>query len=87
MYKVTWDKKAEKDLSRIDISTAKKIYDQVNRELTINPYILGKELKGHFKGARSYRIGDYRVIYEVDYDIITVQIIKVAHRKEVYIRI
>jgi mRNA interferase RelE/StbE len=87
MYKVIWDRKAAKDLSKIDISTAKRIYSQVNIELSINPLVVGKELKGHFKGARSYRIGDYRVIYAVDCEIVTVEVIKVAHRKEVYIRI
>ena len=87
MYTVKWDKKAEKDLGRIDIATANKILTLVNRELCVNPDVLGKELKGHFKGARSYRIGDYRVIYEIEYDIVTVRVIKVAHRKDVYERL
>jgi len=48
-----------------------------------NPY-QGKPLKGEFKGCWSYRLGDYRIIYEIRKAEIVVIVLSVAHRREVY---
>ena len=45
---------------------------------------LGKKLTGQFKGFLRYRYGDYRVIYQVYNKDVTVVIIKVGHRSDVY---
>ena len=45
---------------------------------------LGKQLKGELKDYRSYRVGDYRVVYYVRQRVIQVEIIRIAHRREVY---
>jgi len=42
----------------------------------------GKPLAGDFKGLRSYRCGDYRVIYSMMPGGILV--LRIAHRREVY---
>jgi mRNA interferase RelE/StbE len=52
-------------------------------QISVNPYI-GKALSGEFEGAFSYRVGDYRIIYQVVEDQLLVLIIRVGHRKEVY---
>jgi mRNA interferase RelE/StbE len=46
--------------------------------------MLGKTLKGELKDYRSYRIGDYRIIYFIRHQKIQIEIIRVAHRREVY---
>lgn len=44
----------------------------------------GKTLVGNLKGFWSYRVGDYRIIYEIKHKEILVYVEKIAHRKESY---
>jgi mRNA interferase RelE/StbE len=43
-----------------------------------------KALKGKLKGYYRYRVGDYRIIDEIDQKIIQVIVIKIAHRSSIY---
>jgi len=52
-------------------------------KLAETPHV-GKPLKGEFKAYRSYRVGDYRVVYYIRHTAIQIEIIRVAHRREVY---
>ena len=69
-------------------SLAKGIRDRIRREierkLAVNPVEYGKPLQYSLKGCRRLRVGDYRVIYQIDGD--SVLIVKIGHRKEVYER-
>jgi mRNA interferase RelE/StbE len=82
-YRVEFTRSAEKDLRRIDKSRVPTIYDEIER-LAADPRPHGvKKLAG---ADRTYRIrvGDYRVVYEIeDYELL-VLVIRVAHRKDVY---
>ena len=44
----------------------------------------GKQLKGELKGAWSYRVGSYRVVYRIYRDKLLVIVIDISHRREVY---
>jgi mRNA interferase RelE/StbE len=43
-----------------------------------------KRLKGDWAGYLRYRVGDWRVIYRVDDDTHRVDVLVIAHRREVY---
>lgn len=43
-----------------------------------------KALKGKHKGKFRKRVGDYRIVYLKEGDLLIITIIRVAHRKEVY---
>jgi len=45
---------------------------------------LGKQLKAELADYRSFRVGDYRVVYFVRKRQVKVEIIRVAHRREAY---
>ena len=45
---------------------------------------LGKQLKAELSDYRSFRVGDYRVVYFIRKNIVQVEIIRIAHRKEAY---
>jgi len=45
---------------------------------------VGKLLKGDFSGLRRIRVGDYRIIYEINETKIVVLVLRVAQRKEAY---
>lgn len=82
-YKIEWDKRAYRDLKRIDVSNAVSILNDLNK-LYENPRQAGKSLKGEFKNKFRLRVGDYRVIYSVNDQENSVLIIAVGHRKDIY---
>ncbi|MBW2262795.1 MAG: type II toxin-antitoxin system RelE/ParE family toxin [Deltaproteobacteria bacterium] len=45
---------------------------------------LGTLLKGQLTGLRRLRVGCYRVIYEVQDDVLVVLVLRVGHRRDVY---
>jgi len=48
-----------------------------------DPFI-GKALKADLEGLYSYRVGDYRIIYDIVRRSLIVQVLKVMHRREAY---
>ncbi len=56
---------------------------QAIAKLATDPH-LGKCLKGELSDYWSYRVGDYRVIYFIRQKFVQIEIIRVAHRREVY---
>ena len=82
MLKVEWTKDAIEDLQRLDKPIAKRILKKISwfsqHFDNITPEPLSAELAGTFK----LRVGDWRVVYTVEPDVIVIQAI--GHRKEVY---
>ena len=83
IYKIVLDKKVIKDLKKIDKTWQKKIIQTIETTLTTEPYS-GKKLVGNLSDYFRVRVGDYRVIYEIFDEIVTVEIIKIKHRKNIY---
>ena len=53
------------------------------RNIKKNPY-RAKKLKGEYDGLYSYRVGSYRIVYEIDKKKASVTIIDVEDRKDIY---
>lgn len=49
-----------------------------------DPRCSGKALKGNRKGFWRYRVGDYRVICLLQDEIVTVMVLEVGNRRELY---
>lgn len=82
-FKVSLKKSVEKDLRRIDKSMIPRIIQSV-QSLAEDPFpVNSRKLVGSQKTYR-LRVGDYRVVYQVDGDLMEVEIQTIAHRKEVY---
>jgi len=73
--------KAAKALKRIEESIGLRIVERL-RELRDRPERVGKRLK--YSDFWSLRVGDYRVIYEVDRGKDQVVVLFIGHRKKVY---
>ena len=79
--KIEIQESARKELKKIDKSDAKKILLQI-KNLENYPELSNiKRLKNHYPPLR-YRIGDYRVLFEIVDDVIIV--VHIKHRKEAY---
>jgi len=82
MYRVLIERYAQKQIMKLD----KKIIPVIKAsiaDLAENPRPYGyKKLKG--EDAYRIRVGDYRVIYEINDSTIIVTVISVGHRKNIY---
>ncbi len=82
-YSIEYDPKAVKELKKLDKPILKNIL-QKTEEYAKNPNSTKiKKLKTPFDGAYRLRVGDYRVIFYQEDELILIS--KVAHRKQVYL--
>jgi mRNA interferase RelE/StbE len=83
VYEVHLERAAENDLKRLPTTTFHRIIAQI-RILAENPRPSGcRKLTGS-KNDWRIRVGDYRVLYEIDEKAKAVRIMRVRHRREVY---
>ena len=81
-YAIKVKASAAKALARIKEADRKRITDAIDR-LAEEPHA-GSVLKGEFAGLRRIRVGDYRVIYEVDEGVLLVLVVRIANRQEAF---
>lgn len=81
-YKVFIKKSAAKELEDIPKSDLKKIVEKI-QALAENPRPAGCE---KLSAQERYRIrqGNYRIVYSIEDEVLTVWVVKVGHRREVY---
>lgn len=85
MYEVLLHPDAQKVYLNADKALAKKIarcLQQLEQTPLSHPNI--KALKGDYTGYYRYRIGDYRVIYSIDDELMQVFVVAIAHRSDAY---
>jgi mRNA interferase RelE/StbE len=83
LYKVEINKKVrKKDLLSIAPKDVRRIIERIQK-LAYDPYPVDAV---RLKGRDEWRIrqGDYRILYIVEENIVTVFIVKIGHRREVY---
>jgi len=71
------------DWPRINPGDRNRIRRAIEQRLTSEPSYYGEPLRHHLKGFWKLRVGDYRVIYRIEGS--QVWIIRIGHRKEVYL--
>ena len=81
-YKVLISQSAHKEIKKIQPKDSKRIY-LVLTKLAENPFI-GKKLDGKLKEQYSVRVWPYRILYEIESKKVTVLILRVKHRKDIY---
>jgi len=82
-YEVLLSKAARRQLSTLPVFIHNKIIEDISA-LSSSPRPAGcKKLKG-YKNAWRIRVGDYRVIYEIEDKILRILVIAIGHRKDIY---
>ena len=76
---------AQADIRRLDPALQTRILNKLewmgqNAQLLRHQALQGKEWTGCFK----YRVGDYRILYQIDWSAEKLVVLKVGHRREVY---
>mgnify|MGYP002780597855 CR=1 FL=1 len=76
----------EKDLRKIGKAEAKRIIATLENRIAKldDPRQLGAALGGELSGLWRWRIGDYRVVARIEDERVTILVVRVGHRREVY---
>jgi mRNA interferase RelE/StbE len=82
-YEVLWKKSAERDLRNIDKHQIPRIIKAVE-SLSKNPFPSKYRKLRDTERIYRIRIGEYRLIYEVDTDEKVITIYHIRHRKDAY---
>ena len=82
MYTIIYENAALKQLDKLPQNIANRIRAKIN-EFEENPRPHGCLKLTGFEAYR-IRIGDYRVIYNIEDSILTITVIKISHRRDVY---
>ena len=78
-YAIRIKESAARELQRIERSDRERLIAAIDR-LAENPFA-GSALKGELRGLRRIRVGDYRLIYEVQEHDLVVLVLRAAHRR------
>ncbi|RLG19542.1 type II toxin-antitoxin system mRNA interferase toxin, RelE/StbE family [Candidatus Micrarchaeota archaeon] len=82
MVKIEWAEEAVRDLEKLDRQVAERILRKLEWFSKNFERIVPEPLGGEFKGTYKLRVGDWRVIYTVEGDIMVIQ--GIGHRREIY---
>ncbi|WP_161879341.1 type II toxin-antitoxin system RelE family toxin [Alkalibacterium sp. MB6] len=85
-YQVEFEKGAQKVLKKMDKNQALLIMAWIQKNLVncTNPRQHGKGLTANRSGEWRYRIGEYRLIADINDETITILVLEIGHRKDVY---
>ena len=86
MWRVEFDSDAARDLRKLGAVAQGSILRYLRQRIATaeNPRRFGKPLTGDLKGLWRYRVGDYRIVAEIEDDRFVVLIVILGHRREVY---
>lgn len=81
MYQLVFEKRALDELNKLDKKIKERIWDKL-QACKINPFHFLEHLE-EIKGFK-LRVGDYRIIIDINILTKTISILKIGHRKNVY---
>ena len=85
-YHVVFSDQALKDLKKLDKHTSMMILGWIRKNLEgcSDPRQKGKGLTANRSGQWRYRIGDFRLLTEIQEDKIVILVLNVGHRRDIY---
>lgn len=85
-WTIEYTSTAKRQLHKFDKQTARRIVEFMGKRVAglENPRSVGKALTGLFGGFWCYRVGDCRVICDIQDDILRVLVVRVGNRREIY---
>ncbi len=85
-WRIEITRSAEKQIQKLNRTAQEAIIRFLRERVQTadNPRQLGKSLHGDRGGLWRYRVGDYRLVCDIQDEWITVLVVRVGHRKDVY---
>jgi mRNA interferase RelE/StbE len=86
-WRIEYDAGAQKDLSKLDKHIARRIVGFLGQRVAKldDPRSIGAALRGSNLGDFwKYRVGDYRIIAEIQDNALLIYVVQIGDRKEIY---
>jgi mRNA interferase RelE/StbE len=85
-WKIEYAETARKQLRKLDKLTARRLVDFMDKRVvpSDDPRAMGKALKGPLGDLWRYRVGDFRILCDLQDGVLTVLVLRVGNRREVY---
>ena len=85
-WTIEYAETAKRQLRKLDKTVARRIVDFMDERVapSNDPREIGKALKGPMGDLWRYRVGDYRVICDIQDKLLTVLVLRVGNRREIY---
>jgi len=81
MYKILITQRALRDIEKLDVPTKKRLKEKLEL-FSANPLFYAKKLINPKIGTYRFRIGDFRIIFDIVDDSIV--LLRVGHRHSIY---
>ena len=85
-WRIEYTDTARTQLRRLDRDTARRIINYMDERVAVldDPRSVGQALTGPLGGLWRYRVGDCRVICDIQDDALRVLVVRVGRRDQVY---
>ena len=85
-WTIEYAETAKKQLRKLDKAAARRIVDFMDERVapSDDPRALGKALRGPLGDLWRYRVGDYRILCDIQDGVLTVLVLQLGNRREVY---
>ena len=85
-WTIRFTARAGKDLSKLGGGDRARVLRFLNDRIRPleEPRSQGKALQGEYAGMWRYRVGDIRIIVQLEYDVLVVLVVEIGNRRDVY---
>ena len=85
-WTVRWEKRAVKDMARLGHADRERVARFIRDRIGArdDPREIGEALSGPLSGYWKYRVGDIRIITSLDDQEVTIYVVRVGARREIY---
>lgn len=86
-WQIEYDPQARKELRKLDRQIAQRIIKFLGERVAVldDPRSIGEALQGPKLGDRwKYRVGDYRIIADIEDKIVRIYVLRIGNRREIY---
>jgi mRNA interferase RelE/StbE len=86
VWTVSFSLGAKKSLKSLDRQSVERVVRFLNERIATleDPREAGKPLQGRLREYWGYRVGDYRLICDIQDSVLTILVVEVGNRKDVY---
>jgi mRNA interferase RelE/StbE len=86
IWSVEFDDAAAKELRKLNRQAQQEILRYLRERITTDedPRRFGKPLSRDLAGLWRYRVGNYRLVCDIEDEKVVVLVVRVGHRKDVY---
>ena len=83
-YSLEFEERADRDLARLDAQVSRRIRNRLDDLAAQAETFSHRALSGPLRGRFRLRVGDYRIIYELDRGRRLIVVLRIDHRSEAY---